>query len=739
MTTCRIGALLWLGALLLAGWSAGLAAGQDTAPARDFTVLHISDIHVGPHLARTPLPKDVQGQETTRWVCEQAGKPQEITPELTAPPPLFALATGDVTEYGFIDDTFSVVEQAFKGLPCRLYVMPGNHDNTWVASYAMMRKRHDGENYSFEQAGCHFVCLSSASPQEPVPSLDAKTRTWLKVDLDKLPAGTPVFLALHHPLTSEEFANPAELETFVDMLRNYNAVLLLYGHGHSVEARDIGGIPGVMGGSTFGKNSGYGLLSIRGDEVRYAYHYLHDPAVKEGTGAATWKPVWSGKIAGKAQPRLFEIAEPGDAQTPVSGKLAVKVKTRSDVGADPKLAWSFRIDGKETAKAEGPDAERAVELPLADLAPGAHLLSVAARGTNGSDVRTGIFQVAGKDTELVWRKELPAAVKAGPLVAGDTLIVARNDGVVMALGKHDGVERWTFTTGGEILGTPAWSEETVVFGSGDGKVYALDGGGKQRWVFEAGLPVYGWPLIADGTVYVGDNGGRMYALALSDGALKWKFERADFSIECQPAVWNDMVIFGAWDGYLYALNRADGALRWKSFGPKSSEGGAARYYAPADCCPLPLGDTLFVCDRGYQLGTYSADGKLGSKYPVKTAAIGPAADGQSLYARSTEDHICKLSPAGEVVWQVDVPAGRFPIPPTEQGGRVYVCSNRGRLSVLNAKDGKTIWTHQATPGFFVMAPVTVDSSSGDKTPVCYIAGMDGSLTALRHRESSPTQ
>ena len=732
----RIGAVLWLGALLLAGWPA-VAAGQDAAPTRDFSVLHISDIHVGPHLARTPPPKDVQGQPTIQWACEQAARPQEIAPlNFTVPPPAFAIATGDLTEYGFIDDTFDIFERAFKTLPCKLYILPGNHDNTWVASYAMMRKRHGGENYSFDESGCHFVCLSSASPQEPVPSVDAKTRTWVKADLEKLAPGTPIFIALHHPLTSDEFANPAELETFVDLLRDYNVVLLLYGHGHSVEARDMGGIRGVMGGSTFGKNAGYGLLSVRGEDVHYAYHYLHDPAVKDGTGEATWKAVWSGRIAGQPRPRLFEIAQPTDARTPATGKLRVKVKTLSDTAADAKLAFTFRIDGKEVSGADGVEQGRDVELALADLTPGAHLLSVTARGANAVDVRTRIFQVGDKDIDVVWQKQLPAAVKAGPVVAGDALMVARNDGVVAALDKRDGAERWTFTAGAEVLGTPAWSAGTLVFGSGDGKVYALDSGGKPRWTFDVGLPIYGWPLIAGGTVYVGDNGGRMYALGLADGALKWKFDRADFSIECRPAIWKDMVVFGAWDGYLYALHQADGTLRWKSFGPKSSEGGAARYYAPADCGPLPLGDTLFVCDRGYQLGTYAADGKLGSKYPVKTAAIAPAADGQSLYARSTEDHVWKLSSAGEILWQADVPAGRFPIPPTEHGGRVYVCSNRGRLSVLDAKDGKTLWAYQATPGFYVMAPVAVDAPSGDNMTVCYIAGMDGSLTAVRQQKGS---
>jgi len=264
-------------------------------------------------------------------------------------------------------------------------------------------------------------------------------------------------------------------------------------------------------------------------------------------------------------------------------------------------------------------------------------------------------------------------------------------------------------------------------------VYALDGSsGDRRWTFEAGPAVYGSPLVADGTVFIGDNGGRLHALNLVDGKSRWTFDRADYSIEEQPAVWQDLVVFGAWDGYLYAVARTDGQLRWKSYGPKSSETKGNRYFAPADCGPIVIDDSLFLCDRGYMLGAYSPGGELRSKWPLNAAAIAPAADGRAFYVRSIEEHVSKLDEQAGVVWQAAIPAGRFPIPPTVGHGRVWVCSNRGRLSVLGEKDGHEAWSYQATPGFYVMAPVAVDAvTAKESVPACYIAGMDGSLTAVR--------
>ncbi|MBP7747652.1 MAG: PQQ-binding-like beta-propeller repeat protein [Phycisphaerae bacterium] len=725
-------------ALLLAGAAVARATDDHAATPGEFSVMHISDIHVEPHLARSGRAGPVRGAETIKWIVAQAALPQEIPPfNLTAPPPAFTFATGDLTEYGVIDGTWDLFEAAFRELPCPLYVVPGNHDNTWGALYAVMRQRHQGENYSFDHAGCHFIGLSSASPQEPVPSIDAKTRAWLKDDLSRTPAATPIFIALHHPLHSSEFANPTEYDTLIDLLRDHNVVMLLYGHGHGVEYRDFGGIAGVMGGSTFGKTAGYGLLSVQPGKVRYAYRYEQGgpAATDQQTAGPAWQKVYEGPLPTAAPPRLFQIARPAPDAALNAGQLIAQLTVLGDGTLPAGTRATFRIDGQELATVTGAAVLEPVPLAANELTAGAHLLSVTVQlADQRSDLRTRSFLVARPDTELVWRKQLPAAIKAQPLVIGDTLVIAGNDGRVTALDKRTGTEQWSFTTGGEILGRPAWSGAAIVFGSGDGQVYAVSDAGKLQWKFEAGAPVYGWPLIAGGSVYIGDNGGRLHALDVSDGTRRWTFERADFTIESQPAVWGDLIVCGAWDGYLYALNGADGKLRWKAYGPAASEK-KSRYYAPADCGPVVINETLFVCDRGYELGTFSATGEMKAKWANKASGIAAGADGETLYARTNDDRVLKLNARGEPVWEAKVPAGRFPIAPTVHDDRVYVCSNRGLLSVLDAQTGKPVWNYQATPGLFVMAPVTVDA--GDAAgPVCYVAGMDGSLTAVRARPTA---
>lgn len=718
---------LGLGLLLLP------AAG--VAEIEDFAFIHFSDSHLGPQVAGQP-PVPLREGEKIAWLVEQAVGPQagfEVGP---TPAPSFALVTGDLTEYGVIDDTWALFERAFDVLPYPVYVQPGNHDNTWVAMYHIMRVRHGGENYSFQKHGCHFIGLNSASPQEPVPTIDGKTRAWLRADLAQVPPGTPVFIALHHPPYGGEFSNPAEYDTFIDLLRDHNVVLVLYGHGHGVAHRDLDGLDGTMGGSTFGRNAGYAVVSVQDGTLRVAYrfHTPRLPAAPAGTQPAEaqaaaaddgmWLTVLSKPLVRAVPARRFEIVEPAAGAALTGELLTVKLALAGEQTARDLQRVRLHIDGVPL-EAERNGLTWTAKLPPGP--PGWRHLSV--RGTlrdGSSDLRAVPFRVGPERPPWQWRLELPTAIKATPLVVGELVILARTDGLLTAHERTTGREVWRFKTGGEILGTPAWDGERLIFGSGDQYIYAVDRTGKERWRIPVGVPVYAPPVVADGIVYVGDNGGRFHALRAEDGQRVWIFERASFAIEAAAHVWGDLVVFGAWDGYLYAVQRQTGALAWKQWGPKSSEGGAARYYAPADCAPLSLGDRLFVCDRGYLLATYAQDGERGSTLATSITAISADVRGTTLFGRSSEDRLVRWNAQGEVVWTADVPAGRFPIPPTVAGDTVYVCSNRGLLSALNAESGGIRAQVQLTPGFFVMAGVGVDADG-----TCYVAGMDGSVTAIR--------
>jgi len=151
------------------------------------------------------------------------------------------------------------------------------------------------------------------------------------------------------------------------------------------------------------------------------------------------------------------------------------------------------------------------------------------------------------DLERVWFHATDDVVTATPAVVGDTVYTGDWAGVVYALDRETGEERWRFQTvehrnvyAGQIVSSPA----------------VADVGGERRVFIGAGKTLYG--------------------IAAADGAERWRHELGEAGnvlepteIESSPVVVDGLVIFG-YDvhntpGYragLRAVDAATGALVW---------------------------------------------------------------------------------------------------------------------------------------------------------------------------------
>ena len=165
---------------------------------------------------------------------------------------------------------------------------------------------------------------------------------------------------------------------------------------------------------------------------------------------------------------------------------------------------------------------------------------------------------------------------------------ARHSGVYEATGvvKFSRV-KWSFHTGGMVVGSPTVADRVVYAGSDDGNFYAIDAGsGVQKWKFAAKSRVPSTPAVAGDAVYFTAYDGNLYALERANGQLKWKFqtsgerrftakhlhgvqpvnETMPDPFDCflsSPIVWDGAVYFGSGDGNVYSVNAASGALNWK--------------------------------------------------------------------------------------------------------------------------------------------------------------------------------
>jgi len=699
----------------------GLGVGIPALAVPDFSFIQCSDVHA-------PFGKDEV------MVRLRNLGPVYLAPyDVTAPAPSFVLVTGDLTEFGGGNGAWETYLRYWQGFSIPIYHVPGNHDNTWDCLRPRLRALQGGTYFSFDFNGCHFVGFDTATPQDPRPTLGREGLRWLQRDLAGIPPDTPVFLFLHHPIPSQEFASDYETDRLLDLLRPYRVALLLVGHGHNVSRLDADGIDAVMGGTTFGENAGCNVISVQEDTLRVAY-------LKRPEAAAT-VPLLEKPLMGRLPyPRIL-IRSP--VAKGVTARDAITISATAEGLPGSGAQGSYLLDGlqKGDLTAQGPVFQATVQ--TAGWIPGAHWLRITFTLPDGRSYhRSTHFYLERGPVQARWRTFLDGSSQCPPTVAGDTVYVGANDGTLSALDAESGKVRWKFPTGGEILSQPLVREGKVFFGSGDGGLYAVTVQGKLAWKYEAGAAVYSSPAWANGAVVCGTNAGDLIAVEAATGRLRWRCAEPNYAIESAVHVAQGTVYAGAWDRFIYAVDAATGALRWKCLGVGSDTDKAPQYYSPADCGPAFADGKVFVADRAYQLSVVHAPSGIRlsaaedtENFPAfgQCGGVGLSEDGRFLYLRRTHGKLTKIDPEGKVIWESEVPTGYVPTAPTEQGGVVYVCSSTGRVSAVEAATGRQRWQYQVTPQLYVLSRVTAAQG------VAYVSGMDGSVTALARvkKEGNP--
>jgi len=247
------------------------------------------------------------------------------------------------------------------------------------------------------------------------------------------------------------------------------------------------------------------------------------------------------------------------------------VYAASAVAAAPKLAWQFHGKGR----------------------------FIASPALSGGVVYDGatdgfLYAVDAASGALKWKFRTGARIAASPAVARGLVYTESYDGNFYAVDVASGTLKWKFATGGErrfaarhlhgmlpetetmpdpfdfYLSSPAVSDGTVFFGSGDGNVYALDAAsGALKWKFATGDVVHASPALAGGTLYIGSWDTYFYAIDAATGKEKWRFKTGDDAenhnqtgIQSSAAVVDGAVYFGCRDSNLYALDAATGRKLW---------------------------------------------------------------------------------------------------------------------------------------------------------------------------------
>ncbi len=234
---------------------------------------------------------------------------------INAQNPDLVIAGGDLITDGFQSSAARVAPRwdeymkMHHAIQADVYPVVGNHDLVAARpsdgspaaenprSIYLSRLNLDRTYYSFNAAGFHFILLDSIQIAEDDyqyhGTIGPEQLEWLKRDLSNLPREIPIILATHMPLVTSFFmasrgatftARPNRVvvnnRDVLEIIENYNVILVLQGHLHIKEMIQWRHTTFVTGGAICGKwwrgqwygtPEGFNVLTLTGNHVDWQY------------------------------------------------------------------------------------------------------------------------------------------------------------------------------------------------------------------------------------------------------------------------------------------------------------------------------------------------------------------------------------------------------------------------------------------------------------------------------------
>lgn len=190
-----------------------------------------------------------------------------------------------------------------------------------------------------------------------------------------------------------------------------------------------------------------------------------------------------------------------------------------------------------------------------------------------------------------WQIPIHFAGPSSPVVSGDLVYVATQEGQLYAVEQATGRELWHFAADGLVSCPPTVAAGTLFVADDSGKVYALDAeSGHERWRATVGGDIFAAPTVGLGKVFVSTSTPELVALDADTGHQRWRVPMGGSST---PAFTGSTVVLGSQTNGVYALDAGTGRTRWMF--PTGSPVGSSPAVAGGTVL-IGSGDTLYALD-----------------------------------------------------------------------------------------------------------------------------------------------
>ena len=256
---------------------------------------------------------------------------------------------------------------------------------------------------------------------------------------------------------------------------------------------------------------------------------------------------------------------------------------------------------------------------------------------------------------------------------------------------------WTWPAGAALPEAPAPLDDGWIVATQDGRLAALNAGGRVRWIqgftnlaFATGATQAGSVAVA-----VADN-GLVVAVRTADGQPLWRRQLAG-AFRHAPLAWREgdawrVALLSGADGVLTALDADDGRERWTSPPTNRSDG------APAtDGRRIAFGN----CDAAVHV-LDAATGEEAARVPVGADAQmagGVAWTGGRVCGGTRDGRLVAVDvAAGAIAWETNVAPAEAFVTPAVAGGLVVTGSRDGDVTAVDAATGAERWRAQTEGG-----------------------------------------
>ena len=163
-----------------------------------------------------------------------------------------------------------------------------------------------------------------------------------------------------------------------------------------------------------------------------------------------------------------------------------------------------------------------------------------------------------------WRCPLSGAVRAGPLVTPNGLVVATTTDTLFLIDRQTGAVRSHLSLPGAVLATPATDGRRIYLGTTNGRIVAVDlASWSVIWDRAAGDAVYGAPALVADTLVVLARDGRLWLIPVNapDAATS---HTLGVVATAGPTPLASGVLVGSVSGEVLLVDPTSGAIRWRA-------------------------------------------------------------------------------------------------------------------------------------------------------------------------------